>query len=123
MRRLVEDGLLTQIPRSFPPRSGSCREPRHTNGGARMFAGLTEHFHHEIGKSVDHERLVAETFGRVNHAKHLDHALDPIEAAERGADLRQHNEASLPCRLSALLHRKVLAELALAHPRRTCGVA
>src|SRR5712672_838157 len=88
-----------------------------------MFAGLTEHFHHEIRKSVDHERLVSETFGRVDHAKHLDHALDPIEAAERGADLRQHDEASLPRRLSALLHREVLAELALAHPRRTCGVA
>jgi len=44
-----------------------------------MFAGLTEHFHHEIRKSVDHERLVSETFGRVDHAKHLDHALDPIE--------------------------------------------
>jgi hypothetical protein len=54
-------------------------KPRHTNGGPRMFAGLTEHFHHEIRKSVDHERLVSETFGRVDHAKHLDHALDPIE--------------------------------------------
>ena len=44
-----------------------------------MFSGFTEHFHHEIGKSVHHKRLVAETFGRVDHAKHLDHALDPIE--------------------------------------------
>ena len=56
-------------------------KPRHTNGGSRMFAGFTEYFHHEIGKSVDDERLVAETFGRVDHAKHLDHALDAIEAA------------------------------------------
>jgi hypothetical protein len=48
---------------------------------ARMFAGFTEYFHHEIRKPVDDERLVAETFGRVDHAKHLDHALDAIEAA------------------------------------------
>src|SRR5215470_7808218 len=88
-----------------------------------MSSGLTEHFHHEIGKSVHHKRLVAETFGRVDHAEHLHHALNPIEAAERGADLCQHDEASLPCRLSALLHREVLAELTLARPSRACGVA
>src|SRR5215469_2582710 len=39
------------------------------------------------------------------------------------ADLCEHDEASLPCRLSALLHCEVLAELAFAHPRRACGVA
>src|SRR6516162_7458829 len=39
------------------------------------------------------------------------------------ADLCQHDEASLPCRLSALLHSEVLAEFAFAHPRRACGVA
>jgi hypothetical protein len=61
--------------------------------------------------------------GGVDHAKHLDHALDPIEAAERGADLRQHDEASLPRGLSPLLHREILAELALAHPCGAGGVA
>jgi len=29
-----------------------------------MSSGFTEYFHHEIGKSVHHKRLVAETFGR-----------------------------------------------------------
>src|SRR5882672_6942511 len=88
-----------------------------------MSSGFTEYFHHEIGKSIHHKRLVAKTFGRVDHAEHLHNALNTIEAAERGADLCQHDEARLPCRLSALLHCEVLAELAFTHPRRACGVA
>ena len=50
-----------------------------------MSSGFTEHFHHEIGKSIHHKRLVAETFGGIDHAEHFDHTLDPIEAAERGS--------------------------------------
>src|SRR5215467_11187694 len=98
-----------------------ARQASHTNGGARMSSGFTEHFHHEIGKSIHYKRLVAETFGGIDHAEHFDHTLDPIEAAERGADLCEHDETRLPCRLSALLHCEALAELAFAHPRRACG--
>src|SRR5262252_3537846 len=33
-----------------------ARKASHTNGGARMSSGFTEHFHHEIGKSIHHKR-------------------------------------------------------------------
>jgi hypothetical protein len=70
-----------------------------------MFAGLAEHFHHEIGKSVDHKRLVAETFGRVDHAKHLDHARLLIEQGEQ-----EFGRASMVEAVARRLHEDAVVE-------------
>src|SRR5579863_3244633 len=93
------------------------RKARHPHSGPRVFAvRLAEDLHHQIGKSVDYLRLVAKTFGRVDHPKDFDHALHAIQATKRGAYLCQHDQANLARRVVAFLNGEVLADLAFVLP-------
>src|SRR5262245_30095993 len=96
---------------------GIAGKSRHADRRAGMLSdGLAEDFDHQIGKSVHHPGLVAETVGRVDHAENLDDALDAIEVAERRAYFSQHDQSRLPGGLVALLHGQVLADLSFERP-------
>jgi hypothetical protein len=77
---------------------------------------LSRDIHHQIGKSVDYLRLVAKTFGRVDHPKDFDHSFHSIQATKRGAHLRQHDQPNLARRIVAFLHGEVFAHLAFVLP-------
>src|SRR5438094_9814451 len=88
-------------------------QPGHADGRAGVLADrLAEHFHHQVGEAVDHLRLLAEAVGRVDHAEHLHHALDLVEAPQRRAGGGEQVEADLARRLVALLHGELAADLA-----------
>jgi hypothetical protein len=55
------------------------------SGAGVLAESLRRHLDHQVGKSVHHLGLIAEIFGGIDHAEHLDDALDAIERAERGA--------------------------------------
>ena len=61
--------------------------------------------------------------GRIDHAEHLDDALDAIKASERGTNFAEHDDRSLTCRLLALFDGQFPAKLAFARPVGTTGIA
>src|SRR2546425_2740421 len=90
------------------------RQPAHAHRRARVLAdGFAEDLDHQIGEAVDHLGLVAETVRGVHHAQRLDDPTDLVEAAEVRPDRREEREPDLARDLIALLHREVLADLAL----------
>src|SRR5213593_4861298 len=90
------------------------RQPAHAHRRARVLAdGLAEDLDHQVGEAVDDLGLIAEPLGRIDHAEHLDHAADLVEAAEIRAHGGQQGEAHFARDLIALLDREILADLAL----------
>jgi len=90
------------------------RERRHAYSRAGMLTnGLAEHLDHQVGKSVDNLRLIAEVVGGIDHADNFDYALHAIQATQRRANLCQHYKASLPSGLVALLDGQIPPTLPL----------
>jgi hypothetical protein len=58
-------------------------------------AAIAEHLDEQVGAAVDHLGLVAELGHGVDHAQHLDDALDAIEVAQLGLHHRDQVEAGL----------------------------
>src|SRR5213593_1023215 len=77
-----------------------------------MPAVLAEDLDHEIGESVDHLGLIAEAFGGVHHAQHLDDALDLVEAAEERMGGPEEIDAHLTRHLVAIFRGQVPPHLA-----------
>src|SRR5215510_12733676 len=84
---------------------------------------LAEDLNHQIRKPIHHLGLVAETLGRIDHAKNLDNALHTIEAAESGANFSQHDDPGLPRGLVTLLDCEVLPDLSFERPLSARGIA
>ena len=53
------------------------------DGASGVLAGLAEHLGQDLGGSIDDFRLAAEIAGRGDETRHLDRALDLIEAARQ----------------------------------------
>ena len=54
--------------------------------------------------------MVGEIGGAVDHAEHLDDALDAVEAAEVFPEGGEHGQADLPCGLVAGIEVEVVAD-------------
>ena len=75
--------------------------------------GLTEQFEEQVGSAVDDFRMVREIRSAVDHAEEPDHALHLVEIAGFGFHRRQDRQRGRLRRFVPLLHRHVLAELAV----------
>src|SRR5262249_29576841 len=84
----------------------------HPHRRARVATLLAEDLDHEIGEAVDDLGLLAEALGRVDHAQHLDDALDLVEAAQHGARRAEEIDAHLARDLVAILRGEIAPDLA-----------
>src|SRR5215831_8683661 len=84
----------------------------HPHRRARVATLLAEDLDHEIGEAVDDLGLLAEALGRVDHAQHLDDALDLVEAAQLSARRAEEIDAHLARDLVAILRGEVAPDLA-----------
>jgi hypothetical protein len=66
-------------------------------------AVLAEHLDHQIRKAVDDLGLIPEAFGRIDHAQHLDDALDLVEAAQERPRRSEEIDTDLARGLVAVL--------------------
>ena len=64
----------------------------------------------EFAAAVDDFGMVGEISGAVDHAEHLDDALDAVEAAEVFPEGREHGQADLPCGLVAGIEVEVVSD-------------
>src|SRR5262245_55985459 len=84
----------------------------HPHRRARVATLLAEDLDHEIGEAVDDLGLLAEALSRVDHAEHLDDALDLVETAQHGARRTEEIAAHLARDLVAILRVEVATDLA-----------
>src|SRR5262250_2241928 len=84
----------------------------HPHRRARVPTLLAEDLDHEIGEAVDDLGLLAEALGRVDHAQHLDDALDLVETAQRGARRAEEIDADLARDLVAIFRGEIAPDLA-----------
>src|SRR5215475_12174856 len=90
----------------------AARQFGHPHRRARVPALLAEDLDHEIGEAVDDLGLLAEALGRVDHAQHLDDALDLVEAAQHGARRAEEVDTDLAGDLVAILRGEIAPDLA-----------
>ena len=98
---------MSSISTAMP--NGSSARPTAERGVA---AGVAEHLHEQVGAAVDHGGGLVETGRDVDHAEHLDDALDAVEVAELGVERREDRERGHPRRPAAVVEREVATDLA-----------
>ena len=82
-------------------------QPLAADGRPRGLAALAVQLHQQVGRAVDHPRLIGKAGRRVDVADELDGLLDPVEIAEGVLHRAQRLDHRPPGRLVALLDRQV----------------
>jgi len=89
------------------------RQLGHPDRTACVAARVPEDFNQKVRAAINHRRSLVKTRGAIDHSKHPDHALDPLQTTELCVQRREDREPRHARGLLPLLQREIPPNLSL----------